>query len=177
MRLRFLLDTNICIYIAKRRPLEVLERFKKLHPGEVGMSVITYGELCYGAGKSTNPPAAQQTLRELSALIPVLPLGPQAGERYGRIRRELERTGRLIGNNDLWIAAHAGALGVVLVTNNDSEFGRVDGLAVENWVRPPLTNVHETTAKYGASSRQRNASSSLDHPRRTRRSRTAGTLT
>lgn len=152
MRLRFLLDTNICIYIAKHRPLEVFERFKKLRPGEIGMSVITYGELYYGACKSSEQPAAQHALQELSMLIPVLPLGPEAGERYGKIRRELEKAGRLIRNNDLWIAAHAHALGVVLVTNNESEFGRVDGLAVKNWVKKPKrTEFHEMAGKRSSS--------------------------
>ena len=134
MPLRYLLDTNICIYIAKNRPPEVQERFGRLRPGEVGMSVITYGELCYGACKSRRPDDAHKALEALATLIPVLQISPEVGDRYGEIRGELESSGRMIGNNDLWIAAHAAALGVPLVTNNDREFTRIAGLAVQNWV-------------------------------------------
>ena len=146
---RYLLDTDICIYIAKHRPAEVLDRFKKLRPGEVAMSVVTHGELSYGAWKSSRSAEALAALSELSTLIPVLAIGPDVGEHYGRIRSQLESSGRLIGNNDLWIAAHACALGVVLVTNNEREFSRVTGLVVENWVRPPRrSDVHESQERY-----------------------------
>jgi len=165
MPLRFLLDTDTCIYIAKRRPVEVRERFKKLRPGEVAMSVITYGELCYGACKSSNAAAAEDGVRQLSALIQVLPLGPRVGEHYGRIRAELDRAGRPIGNNDLWIAAQARELGVALVTNNETEFNRVNGLVVENWARPRRSHVHESQAGYRASSRQRRKCVSSAGPR------------
>jgi len=149
MALRYLLDTNICIYIARHRPEEVLERFDRLQPGEVAMSTITYGELCYGACKSRHRGEAQKILRELAQIIPVLAIGPEVSDRYGDIRAELERLGRVIGNNDLWIAAHAVALGVPLVTNNEREFVRVPGLTVRNWVKKidPL-NVHEKPKRY-----------------------------
>src|SRR6266704_2721359 len=104
MEARFLLDTNICIYIRRKKPEEVLRRFRTLKHGEAVFSVITFGELIYGAEKS-----AQRTA-------------------------ELERKGKMIGNNDLWIAAHAKAAGLTLVTNNEREFRRVRGLKVENWV-------------------------------------------
>jgi tRNA(fMet)-specific endonuclease VapC len=149
MQLRYLLDTNICIYIAKNRPDAVLKRFKQLRTGEVAMSVITHGELCYGACKSRRREEAQEVLRELARMIPVLPISPQVGHRYGEIRSELENSGRLIGNNDLWIAAHALALGVVLVTNNTREFARVPGLEVENWVEiAGRSQVHEAKRNY-----------------------------
>jgi tRNA(fMet)-specific endonuclease VapC len=135
MPLRYLLDTNICIYIAKTRPEEVLARFRKLSPGEVAMSVITYGELSYGARKSRRRAEAQKMLRELAALIPVLGIGSEVADCYGEIRGELEARGRVIGNNDLWIASHAVALGVPLVTNNEREFNRIPRLSVQNWVR------------------------------------------
>ena len=99
------------------------------------MSVITYGELRYGAEKSRRRADAVDVLQELTTLIPVCPLAADTGEQYGNIRSLLERSGMPIGNNDLWIAAHALSLGAVLVTNNEREFSRVAGLAVENWAR------------------------------------------
>ncbi|MGA7459970.1 MAG: type II toxin-antitoxin system VapC family toxin [Candidatus Korobacteraceae bacterium] len=133
MKPRFLLDTNICIYIRQRRPETVLRRFRKLHPGEAALSVITYGELLYGAAKSTQTLAAREQLRELIGFLPALPLPETAAESYGAIRAQLEAKGELVSNNDLWIAAHALASELILVTNNEREFRRVRGLKVENW--------------------------------------------
>ncbi len=133
MEPRYLLDTNICIYIRQKRPEAVLRRFRRLRPGEAAISVITYGELLYGAAKSAQRAAALERLRELTGVLPALPLPEGAGETYGRIRAELERSGQMIGNNDLWIAAHAIAAELTLVTNNESEFRRVRGLKVQNW--------------------------------------------
>lgn len=134
MTLQFLLDTNICIYIAKQKPLSVLRKFEQLVVGQVAMSTITYGELLFGAHKSHHPRQAMKTLEELTGLIPALPIPTDAGKHYGQIRDNLEKKGTPIGNNDLWIAAHALSLGVVLVTNNVAEFKRVSHLKVENWV-------------------------------------------
>ncbi len=125
MEPRYLLDTNICIYIRRKRPEEVLRRFRKLRPGEAVLSVITYGELLYGAAKSEQRVEALERLRELVHLLPALFLPETAAEVYGTIRAELESKGELIGNNDLWIAAHAVAEGLTLVTNNEREFRRV----------------------------------------------------
>jgi tRNA(fMet)-specific endonuclease VapC len=133
MNPRYLLDTNICIYIRQKRPEEVLRRFRKLHPGEAVLSVITYGELLYGAAKSAQRVSALQRLRELISLLPALPLPETAAEAYGNIRAHLEAKGEMIGNNDLWIAAHALASNLILVTNNEKEFRRVHGLRVQNW--------------------------------------------
>ena len=133
MEVRYLLDTNICIYIRQKRPEEVLRRFRKLRPGEAALSVITYGELLYGAAKSLQRTAALERLRDLVLLLPALALPEGAGETYGMLRAELEAKGEMIGNNDLWIAAHALAAGLVLVTNNEKEFRRVRGLKVQNW--------------------------------------------
>ncbi len=130
---QFLLDTNICIYITKQRPPEVLARFKRLAPGDVAMSVVTWGELAFGAEKSRESARAREALGKLADLIPVLPLNSQVGEQYGKIRATLESIGRPIGNNDLWIAAHALAEGLVLVTNNEAVFARVAGLRCANW--------------------------------------------
>jgi tRNA(fMet)-specific endonuclease VapC len=133
--LRYLLDTNICIYIRRERPQAVMERFKVLPPGSTAISVITYGELAYGVRKSPDPHKAMLILEELTALIPVLPMAADAAKNYGTIRSDLAARGELIGNNDLWIAAHAKSLGVILVTNNDKEFQRVSGLTIENWAK------------------------------------------
>jgi tRNA(fMet)-specific endonuclease VapC len=133
MEPRYLLDTNICIYIRQRRPEEVLRRFRRLRPGEAVLSVITYGELLYGAAKSAQRTAAFERLRDLSRLLPALPLPETAAESYGTIRAELEAKGEMIGNNDLWIAAHALASELTLVTNNEREFRRVRGLRMQNW--------------------------------------------
>lgn len=133
MEPRYLLDTNICIYIRQNRPEQVLRRFHKLRPGEAVVSVITYGELLYGANKSAHRAEALERLSELVQLLPALPLPETAAETYGSIRAELEAKGEMIGNNDLWIAAHALAFGLTLVTNNEKEFRRVRGLKVQNW--------------------------------------------
>jgi tRNA(fMet)-specific endonuclease VapC len=131
----YLLDTNICIYIRRERPQSVLERFKVLPPGSTAISVITYGELVYGVQKSPDPRKAMMILEELTALIPIVPMAIEVAQTYGAIRSDLAARGELIGNNDLWIAAHAKSLGVILVTNNESEFKRVEGLVIENWAK------------------------------------------
>ncbi|EKD96676.1 MAG: hypothetical protein ACD_23C01336G0002 [uncultured bacterium] len=136
MAVRYLLDTNICIYIAKHNPPAVRARFEQLSADALAMSVITLGELQHGAEKSQARTKALAALEQLQSAIQVMPLTHAVGENYGQIRSSLERTGQPIGNNDLWIAAHARAEGWVLVTNNEREFCRVEGLAVENWVTP-----------------------------------------
>ena len=133
MEVRYLLDTNICIYIRQKKPPEILRRFEKLGPGEAAISVITYGELLYGAEKSSHRTAALERLRELVLFLPALPLPDAAGNAYGKIRADLESKGELIANNDLWIAAHAIAERLTLVTNNEREFRRVAGLKIQNW--------------------------------------------
>ena len=134
MDARFLLDTNICIYIRRRRPPGLLARFERLKLGEAVLSVITYGELIYGVEKSQFREQATKQLAELAGLVPIMALPPQVGEFYGAIRASLEARGEIIGNNDLWIAAHAKAAGLTLVTNNEREFRRVQGLKIQNWV-------------------------------------------
>ncbi|MFI5011925.1 MAG: type II toxin-antitoxin system VapC family toxin [Hyphomicrobiales bacterium] len=135
MSARYLLDTNICIHIRRHQPPEVLARFQRLKPGQAVLSVITYGELLYGAEKSRHRAQALRQLEELAALMPVMPLPQEAGHAYGAIRATLEAKGEIIGNNDLWIAAHAKSAGLIIVTNNEREFRRVAGLKVQNWVR------------------------------------------
>lgn len=134
MTIRYLLDTNICIYIAKHNPPAVRARFEQFSADALAMSVITLGELQHGAEKSQARDKALAVLQQLQGAIQVMPLPLATGQHYGQIRAALERTGQPIGNNDLWIAAHARAEGWVLVTNNEREFRRVPGLEVENWV-------------------------------------------
>jgi tRNA(fMet)-specific endonuclease VapC len=130
---RFLLDTNICIYIRQKRPEEVLRRFRNLRAGEAAISVITYGELVFGATKSQQRIAALERLAELLNWLPALALPENAGQAYGTMRADLAARGQMIGNNDLWIASHALAAELTLVTNNEKEFRRVRGLKVQNW--------------------------------------------
>ena len=134
MPTRYLLDTNICIYIQRQKPGEVLARFQKLKPGDAAISVITWGELLYGAEKSQQRKKALQVLEEFITFIPVLPIPAYAGKTYGAIRASLESNGEPIGNNDLGIAAHAKAVALTIVTNNEREFQREPGLKVQNWV-------------------------------------------
>ncbi len=134
MPYRYLLDTNICIYIQRRKPNEVLVRFQKLKPGDAAISVVTWGELLYGAEKSRQRKMALQLLEEFQTFIPVLSMPENAGKTHGKIRATLESGGTPMGNNDLWIAAHAKAAGLTVVTNNEREFQHVPGLKVQNWV-------------------------------------------
>lgn len=131
--MRYLLDTNICIYIAKRKPSGVLARLQQLRLGDIGMSVVTYLELVCGAWRSEQVETNLARLEQLRHLIPVQSLGADVGRYYGRLRAELERKGVPIGAYDLMIAAHALSLGLTLVTNNVREFARVDGLRLDNW--------------------------------------------
>ena len=131
---RYLLDTNICIYIAKGHPLAVRHRFEQHTLQELAMSTITVGELRFGAEKSQARTRALDTLAQLVQMIQPCALPMAAAEHYGAIRATLQQQGQPIGNNDLWLAAHALAEDWVLVTNNTREFARVPGLRVENWV-------------------------------------------
>ncbi len=133
MSVRYLLDTNICIYIAKHNPPIVRERFARHAASELAMSVITLGELRFGAEKSQSRERAIAVINQLETMLLIAPLTESVGEHYGQIRAALQRSGQIIGNNDLWLAAHARAEGWILVTNNERDFVRVDGLQIENW--------------------------------------------
>jgi len=129
-----MLDTDICIYTIKRKPSSVVNRLEQLKPGELAMSAITFAELVNGAKKSKYVEANMERLNDLSELIDVRPFDRQAALFYGSVRSSLEKRGEVIGGNDLLIAAHALSLDWTLVTNNEKEFRRVEGLRVENWV-------------------------------------------
>jgi len=118
MALRYLLDTNICICINKQRPPAVAKRFARLAAGTVGMSLITFGELRYGAEKSARRKEILAALERLVEVIPVIEPDVAVGAACGALRAQLERTGRTIGNNDLWIAAHALGLGLTLMSDH-----------------------------------------------------------
>lgn len=133
-RLRYLLDTDIVVYLMHRRSEAVAAKFARLRPVEVAISCVAFGELRYGAEKSAQRETSMVLLTRLLDRIAVLPLGGSASEAYGRVRAALEAKGTPLGNNDLWIAAHALAANLTLVTNNVREFARVPGLKLENWV-------------------------------------------
>lgn len=131
--IRYLLDTDICIYVSNRHPAQVAARLEEIDITDLGMSVITYFELVYGAYNSREPERNLAAAARLSRVVPVQPLTTAAAHHYGRLRAELKREGTPIGGNDLLIAAHALALDATLVTNNVREFHRIAGLRVENW--------------------------------------------
>tara|TARA_R110002073_G_scaffold281518_1_gene445759 strand:+ start:1845 stop:2249 length:405 start_codon:yes stop_codon:yes gene_type:complete len=130
--LRYLLDTNICIYLAKNRPPLLQERVTA-HSSGLAISSIVLSELRYGADKSARPEKNHSVVDALVARLQVLDFDSKAADHYGQIRAELEREGTPIGPYDFLIAAHARAEGLVLVTNNVREFDRVSGLRVEDW--------------------------------------------
>ena len=132
--MRYMLDTNICIYIIKHKPESVYKRLKKIRPEDVCISSITYSELSYGVEKSEQTDRNRLALTLMLSNIDILEYDAVAAEEYGDIRARLEKEGTPIGSLDMLIAAHAKASGCTLVTNNQKEFSRVEGLKVENWV-------------------------------------------
>ncbi|MDE2173694.1 MAG: type II toxin-antitoxin system VapC family toxin [Betaproteobacteria bacterium] len=133
--LRYLLDTNIVIYVIKRRPMEVLAAFNA-NSARMAISVITLSELLHGAEKSSRPSANLAVVEDFVSRLEVLPYTAKAAQHYGQIRAALERACEPIGVNDLHIAAHARSEGLTLVTNNAGEFRRVPALQIENWLQP-----------------------------------------
>lgn len=131
--LKYLLDTNIVIYVIKRRPPEALEIFNR-HHGHMAISSVTLAELVHGAEKSSDVARNIRVIEDFASRLAVLPYDDKAAWQYGHIRAALEKIGQPIGVNDLHIAAHARSNGLTLVTNNLREFERVPGLLLENWV-------------------------------------------
>jgi tRNA(fMet)-specific endonuclease VapC len=131
--LKYMLDTNIVIYVIKRRPIEVMELFN-LHAGQMCISSITLAELLHGAEKSSKPEHNMRQVEDFVSRLEVLEYGVKAASHYGDIRAVLERKGTPIGVNDFHIAGHARSEGMTLVTNNLREFERVDALLLNNWV-------------------------------------------
>lgn len=130
--LRYLLDTNIAIFVIRQRPPQAAAVFKQ-HAGRMALSAITLAELMHGAEKSSRPAANLAVVEDFCSRLEVLPYGPKAAQHYGQIRAALEIAGTPICVNDLHIAAHARSEGLVVVTNNRREFDRVAALQVEDW--------------------------------------------
>lgn len=132
--MKFLLDTNICIYIMKQRPESVLQRFRVMNQNDLGLSIVTVAELEYGVAKSQNPALNRSRLDNFRRPFQVVGLSDEDVRVFGEIRADLEQRGTPIGAYDLLIAAQAKSRDLVLVTNNMREFERVSGLRLENWV-------------------------------------------
>ena len=134
LMIKYLLDTNICIYVIKNRPIEVLSKFNGA-AGRMAISSITLAELIHGCEKSHRVEHNTRQVKDFCSRLDVLEYGDSAAQHYGAIRAALEKSGQTIGVNDLHIAGHARSLGLTVVTNNEKEFKRVDGLLIENWVK------------------------------------------
>jgi tRNA(fMet)-specific endonuclease VapC len=132
--MKYMLDTNICIYLIKQKPADVLERFRQTDLSEISISSITLSELFYGVSKSSKPEQNFMALTQFAAPLEILPFGGEAAQYYGDIRAHLEKRGTPIGSLDMLIAAHALSLSITLITNNVKEFNRVPNLKIENWV-------------------------------------------
>jgi len=130
----YLLDTNICIYIIKKKPTEMLERLISLDPLLVNVSSITVAELEYGVAKSSRPDQNREALLNFLAPLQIITFDTVAAQHYGEIRAYLEKRGGTIGAMDLLLAAHARSRSLIMVTNNEREYSRVPGLRIENWV-------------------------------------------
>ena len=131
--LKYMLDTNIAIYVIKRKPITALEKFNQ-HASQMCVSSITVAELIHGAEKSQNRQQAFAVVEDFLSRLSVLDYDYSAAGHYGDIRANLERKGTPIGVNDLHIAGHARSSGMILVSNNLREFERVEGLRLDNWV-------------------------------------------
>ncbi len=132
--MRYLIDTNICIYIMNNHPPEVLEKFKQLDVGTVGISSISVSELHYGACKSKKIEQNIKRLEEFLYPFDILTYDENASREYGKVRSQLEKKGQIIGPLDMLIAAHAISRELAIITNNTKEFRRIRSLKVENWV-------------------------------------------
>jgi len=132
--MKYMLDTNICIYIIKKKPIEVIQILQKKKIGDICISTITLAELEYGVEKSSNKVRNQLALTEFLAPIEIINFNDKAAKHFGSIRAYLEEIGKIIGPFDLQIAAHALAEGLILVTNNLKELERVPDLKIENWL-------------------------------------------
>ncbi|MCI6629211.1 MAG: type II toxin-antitoxin system VapC family toxin [Lachnospiraceae bacterium] len=132
--MRYMLDTNICIYSIKHKPESVFRRLQEHDPSEICISSVTYAELVHGVEKSQAVEKNRLALVLLLANIEILDFDALAAEAYGKIRADLEKGGTPIGPLDMMIAGHAKSLDYCIVTNNTKEFSRVRGLKLENWV-------------------------------------------
>jgi tRNA(fMet)-specific endonuclease VapC len=132
--MKYMLDTNMCIYIIKKHPANVLKKFTVLDVGDVCISSITLAELMYGVHKSHHPQKNKAALEEFTSPLEIVSFDEETASHYGHIRASLEKKGIPIGPLDMMIAAHAQCLGSILVTNNKKEFSRIPHLKIEDWV-------------------------------------------
>jgi tRNA(fMet)-specific endonuclease VapC len=132
--MRYLLDTNICIYIIKNKPPQVLAKFQTLNIDDLAISSITVAELEYGVYKSQRQEQNKIALSQFLIPLETLPFDERATQAYGKIRAGLESQGIVIGSMDMLIASQAISLELILVTNNVRELSRIPGLVLENWV-------------------------------------------
>ena len=132
--MKYMLDTNICIYVIKHKPIDVIQRFLEHDPYDICVSSITYAEMMHGVEKSASKNRNRIAYMAFMSAITILDFNAKAAEEYGRIRAELEIQGTPIGPMDMLIAGHAKSENLILVTNNTREFERVKGLKLENWV-------------------------------------------
>ena len=131
----YLLDTNICIYIIKKKPADVLKTLKTKLKKDIYISSITIAELEYGIAKSQFPEKNKIALIEFLSIFNILPFDDNDAVDFGEIKKELEKKGKIIGPMDLLLAAQAKSKKLILVTNNTKEFERVEGLKIENWLQ------------------------------------------
>jgi tRNA(fMet)-specific endonuclease VapC len=131
--MKYMLDTNICIYAIKHKPESVIRAFLSHDPDELCISSITYAELMHGVEKSQAVEKNRLAMSLFLSPLTILEFGALAAEEYGRVRADLEKKGTPIGPMDMLIAGHAKAENLILVTNNTREFDRVEGLEVEDW--------------------------------------------
>lgn len=133
--MKYMLDTNICIYTIKHKPPEVIKAFLCHEPDDMCISSITYGELMHGVEKSQAVERNRAAITLFLSAISILSFDSDAAEEYGAVRADLERKGTPIGPMDMLIAGHARSRGLILVTNNTREFFRVNELEVEDWTK------------------------------------------
>ena len=134
--MKYMLDTNICIYVIKHKPESVIRKFLEQNPADICISSITYAELMHGVEKSQSKDKNRLALTLLLSPIQIIDFDSHAAEEYGKIKADLQSQGKIIGPMDLLIASHAKSKGLTIITNNTKEFKRVKQLEVEDWSKP-----------------------------------------
>jgi len=134
LTIKYLLDTDTCIYTIKKKPVH-LKRLFNSHIGQLAISSVTWGELICGAEKSQSVENNLAQLQGFGSRLEILPFGDREAEQFGQVKAELEIKGKPIGSYDMMIAGHARSHGLIVITNNVREFKRVDGIRVENWIK------------------------------------------
>ena len=131
--MRYMLDSNICIFIIKKKPQNVLAKLKECRQDGLAISAITLAELEHGISKSAHQEKNRDSLTQFLSIVDILPFDSRAAFEYGKIHANLQKKGKLIGSLDMLIAGHAVSAGLIIVTNNVKGFERVEGLVIEDW--------------------------------------------